>query len=135
MYAIRSYYPSTTDLAFTNANRRNHLPFRTAIVGRKDAEFRDGLAQIAMGEPSRGFILPARVSNPSRPIFLFSGHGGQWQGMGQKLLETERVYRTAFEKCCAALEAHLDGKKFARVVSRITSYNVCYTKLLRPPPT
>ena len=34
-----------------------------------------------------------------------------------------------FEQYCR--DGHYDGTLFHRVIDRITSYNVCYTKLLR----
>ncbi|KIG14079.1 Malonyl CoA-acyl carrier protein transacylase [Enhygromyxa salina] len=36
-------------------------------------------------------------------VFVFSGHGGQWLGMGQALLHREPDFRAAVEACDAAL--------------------------------
>ncbi|MDI3412162.1 acyltransferase domain-containing protein [Bacillus sonorensis] len=32
-------------------------------------------------------------------VFVYSGMGPQWWGMGRKLLETELVFRQAVEQC------------------------------------
>ena len=51
---------------------------------------------------------PARDEIQERPgklVFVFSGHGSQWAGMGQSLLERERVYHEVLTQCDAALKS------------------------------
>ena len=40
-----------------------------------------------------------------KTVFVFSGHGTEWVGMGQALLKNEPVFRQALEACAAAHEA------------------------------
>lgn len=82
------------DLHYTLARRRGHRSFRTAIwVEPSDppaaiaAQVRTALAgDLAGRNPTEG--VP-------RALFVFSGMGPQWAGMGRSLWETERVFRAA----------------------------------------
>ena len=40
--------------------------------------------------------------------FVFSGHGGQYAGMGRQLMQQETVFREAIEACDRALRSHVD---------------------------
>jgi myxalamid-type polyketide synthase MxaB len=39
-----------------------------------------------------------------KTVFVFSGHGTEWVGMGQKLVETEAVFKETLAKCAEAHE-------------------------------
>src|SRR5262249_28115841 len=41
-----------------------------------------------------------------RLVFVFSGQGSQWPGMGQQLLEQEPVFRTMIERCDGLLRPY-----------------------------
>lgn len=57
---------------------------------------------------------PARVFNDqagdadAQVVFLFPGEGAQYVNMGRHLYETEPVFRTELDQCCAILGSHLD---------------------------
>ncbi len=53
---------------------------------------------------------PAAAPAPAPPklVFVFSGMGPQWWGMGRELLEHEPVFREALERCDAALRGLVD---------------------------
>ena len=83
------------DVAYTAA-RRGHHAHRLAVVGGSRGELASALEQARERKP--GFAR----SEP-RVVFVFSGHGASWSGMGRRLSETEPAFRDAFEDCDAAI--------------------------------
>ncbi|PRQ06870.1 type I polyketide synthase [Enhygromyxa salina] len=66
-------------------------------------------------------IQQAQAHSPAQPpelVFVFSGHGGQWLGMGQALLHREPEFRAAVEACDAALRPLIGWSTLQRLCSR-----------------
>jgi polyketide synthase 5 len=80
---------SLPDVAYTLARRRAHGPVRTAVLAADPPELAAALREIAEGD------LPYQraVGDDSRgPVWVFSGQGSQWSGMGVELLTGEPVF-------------------------------------------
>jgi len=98
-----------TDLCYTAGARRGHHDHRLAVVGGSPAELSESLAAYRQGRPhpghSVGQSLPGR-----RPgvVFVFSGQGSQWSGMGQRLYAEEPVFRNTVDECDRAMRPHLE---------------------------
>ncbi len=97
------------DVAYTAAVRRSHHRFRRLVVGATRRELVDGLRAVAAGEeqaPAKvgGARPELRAGAAERIVFVFSGPGSQWVGMGRGLL-SEKVFRDSLAACDAALEA------------------------------
>ncbi|MGB3441093.1 MAG: acyltransferase domain-containing protein [Actinophytocola sp.] len=94
---------SVEDVAHTLANRRTHMRHRMAAV----AVDRDGLLAALDGHRP-GAVVSGRVPHgtPREPVWVFSGHGSQWAGMGRSLVDTE----PAFAAALAALEPVFDDE-------------------------
>jgi hypothetical protein len=54
----------------------------------------------------------------NRPVFVFSGHGGQWPGMGIELWDGFPTLATAMEDCAAAFCPSL-GSVARRCVAQV----------------
>ncbi|MGW5719835.1 beta-ketoacyl synthase N-terminal-like domain-containing protein [Amycolatopsis sp. NPDC003865] len=80
-------------VASTLAHGREHLPVRGAVVGESRAEVVAGLRELAAG---RG-LLGKPAAGAGDPVFVFSGYGSQWDGMGRAFLRTEPAFRTEVE--------------------------------------
>ncbi|GAB3010691.1 sulfolipid-1 biosynthesis phthioceranic/hydroxyphthioceranic acid synthase [Mycobacterium bourgelatii] len=77
------------DLAYTLARRRDHRPVRTGVVAAGHDELIDRLREAADAD----ITYPAAVGQDDRgPVWVFSGQGSQWAGMGADLLATEPVF-------------------------------------------
>ncbi|KAF6792038.1 Lovastatin nonaketide synthase 2 [Colletotrichum sojae] len=78
--------PSDLDnVAYTLGHHRDHLGCRAYAIADGQGAF----------EPS----APKRLSNsPRRTIFVFTGQGVHWAGMGKALLETNDVFRSSIQK-------------------------------------
>nr|WP_304528336.1 sulfolipid-1 biosynthesis phthioceranic/hydroxyphthioceranic acid synthase [Mycobacterium sp. E802] len=79
------------DLAYTLARRRVHRPVRTAVAAAGREELVAALRQVAESDTP----FPATVGRDDRgPVWVFSGQGSQWAGMGAELLAAEPVFAT-----------------------------------------
>jgi polyketide synthase 5 len=77
------------DLGYTLARRRAHRPVRTAVIASRRSDLTDALREVADGETP----FQAAVGRDDRgPVWVFSGQGSQWAGMGAELLATEAVF-------------------------------------------
>lgn len=85
---------SLSDIAYTCSFKRSHHPIRRAIIASDINEFKDqlqrGARKIAeMGTESKEWL---------KPVFVFSGQGPQWVGMGLELMHNTN-FRTTMEEC------------------------------------
>ena len=87
------------DVCHTLAAGRAHFTYRAAVTAGSVAELRDTLA---LGLPT------SRVAANRKIGFLFSGQGSQFAGMARDLYATQPVFRSALDRCAAALRPHLD---------------------------
>ncbi|MFB6262474.1 MAG: SDR family NAD(P)-dependent oxidoreductase [Bradymonadaceae bacterium] len=87
------------DLCYTAARRRTHRSHRTAAAGRTPDEL--------AAELDRSLEAGAALSESSPregAVYVFSGQGGQWAGMGRAWLARSATFRRALERCDAAVE-------------------------------
>ncbi len=83
--------------AFT---RRTHHQHRLLAIGGSGAAIADHLRIFSAGEHVSSIISgQVAVNDVQKPVFVFSGQGPQWQGMGRELYEKEPVYRDMIDKC------------------------------------
>ncbi|MET8879380.1 non-ribosomal peptide synthetase/type I polyketide synthase [Streptomyces rubiginosohelvolus] len=92
------------DLGHTLAHRRQHLPERLAVVHTSRASLDEALAAHERGEPHPRVVHGrARDAADRGLVWVFTGMGPQWWGMGRQLLEEEPVFRDAVTACDRAL--------------------------------
>ncbi|MFE4053385.1 amino acid adenylation domain-containing protein [Streptomyces sp. YIM B13518] len=96
--------PSLPDLAHTLAHRRQHLEARLSVVYDSPASLKEALDASLRGEAHPRVLLDRRLpAQDRRLVWVFTGMGPQWWGMGRQLFETEPVYREAVEACDRAM--------------------------------
>jgi polyketide synthase 5 len=78
-----------SDLAYTLARRRAHRPVRTALIAASLQDLTEQLRDIAEGDTP---YSPAVGQDDRGPVWVFSGQGSQWAGMGAGLLATEPAF-------------------------------------------
>ncbi|WP_328467272.1 non-ribosomal peptide synthetase/type I polyketide synthase [Streptomyces sp. NBC_00448] len=95
-----------SDLGHTLARRREHHEHRLSVVySTASPESLDqALAAYQRGEPHPRVLAGRRRERAQRRlVWVFTGMGPQWWGMGRGLLATEPVYREAVERCDAEI--------------------------------
>ncbi|MGW0838611.1 beta-ketoacyl synthase N-terminal-like domain-containing protein [Streptomyces sp. NPDC002787] len=97
----RAAHPA--DVARTLAGRAGRGPVRAAVVAGDRAELADGLGALAAGRPHARVMTGDRDLIGRGPVWVFSGYGSQWTGMGRRLLAEEPAFAAAVEKLDARL--------------------------------
>ncbi|KUJ41290.1 hypothetical protein ACZ90_68130 [Streptomyces albus subsp. albus] len=92
----RSVRPA--DLARTLAGRIGRGRHRTALVGRDRAELIAALGRYAAGRPDPRVVPGGRLPGRPGPVWVFSGYGSQWAGMGHRLLAAEPAFSAAVDE-------------------------------------
>jgi phthiocerol/phenolphthiocerol synthesis type-I polyketide synthase A len=91
------------DVARTLAGRTGRGPVRAAAVARDGRELADALDALAQGGRDPRVVTGEHDRVGRGPVWVFSGYGSQWTGMGRQLLAEEPAFAAAVEKLDAQL--------------------------------
>ena len=95
---LRSEESTLEDILYSLSLRRAHLSNRLAVWGETRDDLIDGLETFAaqgMAENAIHGTQPAK-GKPG-PVFVYTGMGPQWWGMGQELYRVNSVFREAVD--------------------------------------
>ncbi|WP_438004842.1 SDR family NAD(P)-dependent oxidoreductase [Sorangium sp. So ce321] len=121
------------DIAYTASVRRRHHEFRLAVAGRSREELAEALGACARGEGH-----PAAASGQTvlgwqpQVVFVFSGQGSQWVGMGQQLLAEEPTFRAALEACEPFVKLHAGFSLLAELAAPAATSRLDLTEVAQP---
>ncbi|MFD3617923.1 SDR family NAD(P)-dependent oxidoreductase [Streptomyces sp. NPDC058676] len=90
-------------VAHTLALHRSHFERRAALVAGDQVQLLAALDALADGRTPIG---PARKEQTGKVAFVFSGHGGQWPGMGKQLLAESEAFRDELTRIDEAVVRH-----------------------------
>ncbi|KAK6172216.1 hypothetical protein SNE40_015928 [Patella caerulea] len=96
------------DVSYTTTYRRNHFPFRVAVIGTTMKEIIDRFNEIDFEHKHR---IDA-VSKKKKIILVFAGMGTNWKGMCQSLLKHSTIF-----KCT------ING--VSNILKRFVSWDLC----------
>jgi acyl transferase domain-containing protein/acyl carrier protein len=94
------------DVCFTANTGRAMFRQRLAATAGTSSELSERLAAFAAAGSASGATEPG--APPPAVAFLFTGQGAIYAGMGRDLYDTQPVFRTALDRCDAALRSSLD---------------------------
>ncbi|MEU6937523.1 amino acid adenylation domain-containing protein [Streptomyces rubiginosohelvolus] len=121
------------DLGHTLAHRRQHLPERLAVVHSSRASLDEALAAHERGEPHPRVVHGrARDAADRGLVWVFTGMGPQWWGMGRQLLEVEPVFRDAVTACDRALQEFADWSLVEELTADASVSRMTETWLAQP---
>ncbi|OBI97942.1 type I polyketide synthase [Mycobacterium sp. 1465703.0] len=94
------------DVACSLVDTRTVFEHRAVVVGSDGRALTAGLAVVAAGE-SRPGVAVGRTMPTGKTVFVFTGQGSQWLGMGRQLYDRFGVFARAFDEAAAAVDGHL----------------------------
>ncbi|HKR14760.1 MAG TPA: amino acid adenylation domain-containing protein, partial [Pyrinomonadaceae bacterium] len=86
------------DLCYSASVRRAHHRERVAVVGRTAGELRAQLEAFLSGEATAG-VFSGRAASGAGVVYVFSGQGAQWWGMGRELAARVPEFRASLAEC------------------------------------
>ena len=97
--------PLLPDLTYMLGARRNHHSYRLTVTTRSIGETARELSAFFTGEagPKLRTAFTPRSEKAARVVFVMSGQGPQWWGMGRELMANEPVFRRMIEACDKAM--------------------------------
>jgi iturin family lipopeptide synthetase A len=100
---------SLADFCYSANTGRSHFKQRLALCASTPAQARERLAAFASGQAQHGLFVgggsPARAPSP---VFLFSGQGSVYPGMGRDLYERHPGFRRTLDACAEILDPSLE---------------------------
>ena len=91
------------DLGHTLAQRRTHHPARAAVWARSPSELCERLRDLRGANREGWASIGQAPEQPRRLLFVYTGMGAQYVGMGRELFATQPAFRQAIERCDAII--------------------------------
>ncbi|KAK4498613.1 hypothetical protein PRZ48_011272 [Zasmidium cellare] len=94
------------DVAYSTTARRLHHPIRSAYIATSTTESMEKLEVDVARQDSQS--APAKSLSSTGPdlVFVFSGQGSHYAGMGAELYSTNRAFRQSIDLCAQITERH-----------------------------
>ncbi|MER7114163.1 type I polyketide synthase [Saccharomonospora azurea] len=96
------------DVGYSLLTTRSLLPHRAVLSAATAKDFSEQLAALADGEPVPGTVQGSALLSDGKPVFVFSGQGSQWPGMGAALLTESQVFAASVRRCEEAFASYVD---------------------------
>ena len=89
---------SDYDIAFSAAYTRDLHTHRLSVTGLDRNSIAEALDRFAQIGSDPAIVTGKLRPDASPPVFIFSGNGSQWAGMGVELIDRESVFRETLEE-------------------------------------
>jgi len=96
------------DIAHSLTRRRTHHPIRAAIWARGSDDLIAALSDLEAARETGRAVLGRAKEQPRRLLFVYTGMGAQYVGMGRELYAKEPAFREAIDRCDAVLRRWTD---------------------------
>lgn len=87
------------DILYTLTEKSTAHDCRLAVIGKNEVEVKKGLSDFIEGKPSAHVIFNKVSHLPKRLVWVYTGMGPQWWGMGQQLYRESPIFVRCLEKC------------------------------------
>lgn len=115
------------DLCYSAAIHADHHPCRAAIVGKDREEMVNKLHSL-LNRQDKG----SDIQNGKPIVFVYSGMGPQWWGMGQQLLKENTLFREVIERCDREFSKYTDWSLLKEMNRPETCSKMTETWLAQP---
>lgn len=86
------------NVCHTTNTGRAHFAHRLAVTAEKTADLPPKLLAWAHGETANG-LIQNKAGAERKVVFLFTGQGSQYPGMGRELYQTQPTFRRLLQQC------------------------------------
>ncbi|SEC89247.1 mycolic acid condensase [Amycolatopsis tolypomycina] len=120
---------SPADVTHTLFRRDEGGPHRAAVVAGDHRELAALLRAVAQQEdPLPAGALTGSAVGGEGPVFVFSGHGSQWAGMGRRLLASEPAFAAQVDKLGDSFAEH-GGRSLRSLLTGAAPLSLADTQL------
>jgi acyl transferase domain-containing protein/thioesterase domain-containing protein len=121
------------DIVYTAGSRRSHHGHRLAVVGSSRSELVASLQAFVNGEAHPGAVHgKTEPGARQKVIFVFSGQGSQWVGMGRELLAQDAGFRASIEACDALVQERAGWSLLAQLAAPEEASRLHETEVAQP---
>ncbi len=110
------------DVAHTLAHHRSRFKTVGSVCARDRASAVEGLRALAGGQPGPGVVDPHLRPIIGGKVFVYSGQGSHWAGMGRRLLADEPVFAAAIDEIEPVFIEHV-GYSLKQILTDGTEIN------------
>ncbi|HVK63421.1 MAG TPA: type I polyketide synthase, partial [Polyangium sp.] len=124
--------PRLLDVAYTASARRSHFEHRVSVVSDTKTNLSRALDAFLRGEAPAGVVRGKATPARAKVVFVFSGQGSQWLGMGRKLYEEESAFRSVIDSCDSLLTGRLGWSLLDELDSTEAMSRLAETQIAQP---
>ena len=116
--------PSKTlaDICLTSNKGRSHFNYRLALLVQSTDQLQQKLTKLTESQTISDKIAQ-NSPTPPEIVFLFTGQGSQYSGMGRQLYETQPIFRATLDQCAEILQSYLQQPLLDVLYPEIFSHN------------
>lgn len=129
---VLSYDRAVETCLEASTRRTHHHGFRVGATGRSAEELHASLKELM----EEGETKPVnKTAQPPEVVFMFTGQGAGYKGMGRQLYERNAIFRASMDEVDALLTPHLGFSVLKTVVLAKDDHAVGDTTTLQSQPT
>ena len=132
-YLTSGVEDSAYDICYTASIRRTHFHYRTSVAA-ESVEHLVKQLQVLMDDTSEAGLVSGRGCSVPRNglVFVYTGQGSQWAGMGNQLYDLEPVFHTKIEECETILSRYTSWSLVSELRSDEGVSRLAETEILQP---